>query len=67
MLISMSRVAKSLADDITLYATEMGKKGGAARARTLSKARRREIAQLAARARWAKQRAIVRTRKEKQA
>ena len=35
-------------------AQELGKKGGRARAASLSPARRREIARQAARARWAK-------------
>lgn len=42
------------ADGKNKAAVELGRKGGAARAKTLSKATRRAIAVRAARARWAK-------------
>jgi hypothetical protein len=52
--IATGQVEDGTEDGKNAAAAELGRKGGAARASSLSKKRRAEIAKRAARARWAK-------------
>jgi hypothetical protein len=52
MKIATGEIAESEREAVSKAAAAMGRKGGAARAQTLSKATRRAIAKKAAAARW---------------
>jgi hypothetical protein len=55
MRVATGKDTEELAPEVRSAAAELGRRGGEARAHKLSKPKRRQIAKLAARARWTKQ------------